>query len=61
MSEKDTATFTVEITSPHGKHAIEQFRHFLGKVANEARERWGIEIEINRQPEGQDYDTEFEE
>jgi hypothetical protein len=46
MSDKQTFAVTVE--SPHGKQAIESFRHFLGKVSDEAKERWGITISIER-------------
>lgn len=41
-------TFEVTVKSPHGKQAIEAFRHFLSKVADDARERWGIKIQITR-------------
>jgi len=43
-----TGDFRVSVESPHGKRAVEQFRHFLGKVSEDARERWGITIEIER-------------
>jgi len=43
-----TGEFRVSVSSPHGKAAVEQFSHFLNKVSDEARERWGIGIEISR-------------
>jgi len=39
-------TYELTIESPYGKQPVEQFRHFLGKVADEADTRWGIEITI---------------
>jgi len=48
MTDHET-TFTVTITTPHGKRCIEQFEHYLRKVADEALKRWGIEIEIERE------------
>jgi hypothetical protein len=43
-----TGDFRVTVESPHGKRAVESFRHFLGKVADDAQERWGIDIQISR-------------
>lgn len=45
---KDKATFRVVVESPHGKQPIEQFRNWLGKVSDEARQRWGINIQVER-------------
>jgi hypothetical protein len=42
-------TFTVTVDSPHGKQAIEQFRHFLHKISDEAEARWGITITVEKQ------------
>lgn len=54
----DKLLLEVEITSPHGRQPLEQFRHFLGKVSDEASERWGIDIQVRKQqPETKD--TEF--
>jgi len=44
MSDKRTFKLTVE--SPHGSGAIESFRHWIGKVSDEAEARWGIEITL---------------
>lgn len=41
-------TFTVTVHSPLGKQAIGQFEHFLNKVSQDAKSRWGIEITIER-------------
>jgi len=43
-----TGDFRVSVESPHGQQAVEQFAHFLNKVADEARERWGIAISVER-------------
>lgn len=41
--------FRLSIKSPYGeKRPIEQFEHFIRKVADEADTRWGITIEIER-------------
>jgi len=53
-------TFSVTVDSPHGKQAIEQFAHFLNKVADEAEARWGIGIQIEREKETE-HSTEFDE
>lgn len=42
-------TFTVTVHSPYGEQPIEQFRHHLHKMADEADTRWGIEIEVTKQ------------
>jgi len=47
MSDKASRTFEVTVTSPHGSQAVDQFRHWLGKVSDEAAARWGIDIQIN--------------
>jgi hypothetical protein len=44
----DKATFKVEIKSPFGRQPIEQFYHYLSKVADESKERWNIEVTIER-------------
>jgi len=56
---KHTERFSVTVTSPHGKQAIESFRHWLGKVADEAKKRWGIEITIEKRAEDTEHNTEF--
>jgi hypothetical protein len=56
----DKATFEVTITSPHGKRAIENWRHWIGKVADEAEERWGIEIDVTRVDESPEAEPEFQ-
>ena len=38
--------FRVVVSSPYGKQPIEQFRHFINKVADDALTRWGIEVQI---------------
>jgi hypothetical protein len=53
----DKRTYQITIHSPHGTQAIEQFRHWLDKVADEASARWGIDIEIT-QPETEEAATE---
>jgi hypothetical protein len=52
---KDSQTFMVTVESPHGKQAIEQFAHFLSKVSDEAKARWGITITVTKKS-----DTELE-
>lgn len=47
----DKLTLEVEITSPHGTAPLEQFRHHLNKIASEADERWGIDIQVTRKEE----------
>lgn len=42
----DTQTFSVTVESPHGRQAIEQWEHWINKVADEADARWGITISI---------------
>jgi len=44
-------TFTVTVHSPLGKQAISQFEHWLNKVGQDAKSRWGIEITVERQTE----------
>jgi len=56
----DKLTLKVEIESPHGKQPLSQFRHFLSKVADESKARWGIEINITEQVEDADYPEDFE-
>lgn len=56
----DKLTLTVTITSPHGKQPLEQFKHWLTKVANESKARWGIGIEITEEREEPDYGADFE-
>lgn len=54
-------TFKITVKSPYGSQPIEQFRHFVSKISDEAQERWGIEIDIREQADAQvDQDTEFE-
>lgn len=48
MAMSKTAKFEVTIESPHGKQAIENWRHWIGKVADEAEERWGITIRVKQ-------------
>jgi len=55
----DKATYQVEIESPHGKRAIENFEHWLGKVADEAEERWGIVITTKRIDDSAEGTAEF--
>jgi hypothetical protein len=43
-----SATFEITVQSPIGKQAITQFQHHLNKIASEAKERWGIQIQIER-------------
>lgn len=45
---KESQEFNVRIESPYGKQSITQFEHWLRKAQSEAKERWGIEIEIER-------------
>jgi hypothetical protein len=59
MSDKASRTFEVTVTSPHGSQAVEQFRHFLSKVASDARERWGIDIQITELQDGSASTEEF--
>jgi len=56
----DKATFKVEIESPHGKRAIENWRHWIGKVSQEANERWGIQIDVSRIDDGTEHSAEFQ-
>lgn len=56
----DKATYEITIKSPHGKRAIENWEHWLGKVADEARERWGIEIQKTKINESTDESAEFQ-
>lgn len=58
MSEK-TATFQITIRSPLGSQSIESFRHWLGKVADDAQERWNISISIERVEAEVEESTEF--
>jgi len=48
MSEE---TFIVTVDSPYGEQPIEQFRHHLLKVADEADTRWGIDIDVSKSPQ----------
>jgi hypothetical protein len=59
MSDKASRTFEVQVVSPHGSQAVDQFRHWLGKVSDEARERWGIAIQITEMQEGSASTEEF--
>lgn len=43
-----SATFKIRIESPIGENSIEQFRHWLNKVADESENRFGISITIER-------------
>lgn len=47
----DKQTFTVTVESPFGRQPIQQFNHFLRKIADEAETRWGIEIEVSKAAE----------
>lgn len=58
MSDHST-TFEVTVTSPHGKQAIDSFNHFLRKVADDAKTRWGIEIQVTEKTEETEHDTDF--
>jgi len=58
MTDKLTLKITIE--SPHGTQPLSQFRHFLGKVADESKARWGIDIEITEQADEPDYKGGFE-
>jgi hypothetical protein len=60
MSEKASRTFEVTVESPHGSQAVDQFRHWLGKVSDEARERWGIDIQIKELQSEPDHTEGFE-
>jgi hypothetical protein len=44
MTDKRTYTITVE--SPHGSSALDNFEHWINKVSDEAKSRWGIEISM---------------
>lgn len=44
----DKAEFKVVVESPFGKQPLEQFGHFISKVADEAAERWNITINVER-------------
>jgi len=55
----DKAEFTVTVKSPHGKRAIESFHHWILKVADEAKERWGIEIDVEKASEQAENETNF--
>lgn len=53
--------FRLVIESPYGEQPIEQFRHFINKVSDEALTRWGISIEVESVTEQDDVDrSEFE-
>lgn len=51
-------TFEITIESPYGKQPVEQFRHFLSKIQDDALTRWGIEIEISEVSEDADVSKE---
>jgi len=48
---KSKQTYEVVVESPHGKGSIEQWEHWMNKVADDAQTRWGITITINPQSE----------
>lgn len=52
--------FRLVIESPYGKQPIEQFRHFIGKVSDEAITRWGIDVSISKVDENDVDRSEFE-
>ncbi|MFB6198357.1 MAG: hypothetical protein ABEI52_08850 [Halobacteriaceae archaeon] len=56
----DKATYEITIESPHGKRAIENFEHWLGKVSDEAKERWGIDITKEKISEQSDQEADFQ-
>lgn len=60
MSGDYQQEFTVTVDSPHGKQAVESFEHFLRKVSSEARDRWGISIEIERVADEPEHEVDFE-
>ena len=48
MMTDHSATLKIEVESPIGAQAIENYIHYQRKVASEAKERWDIDIEIKR-------------
>ncbi len=52
-------TFKIVVKSPYGTQPIEQWDHWIRKVADEADTRWGISISIERKTETE-HNTEFE-
>jgi hypothetical protein len=41
-------TFEVTVHSPLGKQAISRFEHWLNKVGDDAKARWGITISVSK-------------
>lgn len=60
MSDKTTRTFEVEVTSPFGTQAIEEFHHHLNKIKSDAKSRWGIDITITEVGEEPEHTEGFE-
>jgi len=56
----DSATYRIKIESPHGKRAIQNWEHWLSKVADEAEERWGIVITKERIDDAAETESAFE-
>lgn len=54
--------FRIIVDSPYeSKRPIDQFEHFMRKVASDADVRWGIELEIERIDDEPDVsDDDFE-
>jgi len=44
----DKATFKITVRSPWGRKPLDKFEHWINKVASDASERWGIDIQIDR-------------
>jgi len=43
--------FEVVVESPYGKRPIQEWEHWIRKIADEAETRWGIEIEVSKAAE----------
>lgn len=52
--------YKLTIQSPYGKQPLEDFKHFMGKVSDDAETRWGIELEMEAIADEPDVSEDFE-